>query len=206
MEEALIIFTRNPTLGSVKSRLAVAVGAEEALRIFLYLLDITRRMTDLVPVHRFLYYSDEVDCCDAWDNDLYTKRLQCGNDLGRRMCHAFEEVMSEGYKRVVIIGTDCPYLDRANLMNAYHLLNTTDFVVGPAEDGGYYCLGMRFLLPEVFDGIEWGTSSVMKQTCEVIVQRGYRLDHLPRLADIDTVVDWNRYLEELQGRGLSPFL
>jgi len=186
-KELLIIFTRNPELGKVKTRLAATVGNKIALDIYKFLLEHTRQISMELDVSRHLYYSEEIHTEDAWDNSLFNKRLQQGDDLGDRMKYAFQTGLKEGYEKVIIIGSDIYELDTTDLEDAFSALNQNEVVIGPAADGGYYLLGMRTLIPELFENKEWGSDSVLKDTLSQLENRPTRL--LTVKNDVDTYDD-----------------
>jgi len=163
-KKALVIFTRFPELGKCKTRLAATIGDESALQVFKALITHTDSMVKRLSVDKFVYYTEAIHKNDTWDNELYQKRLQAGEDLGARMQNAFGDLFGFGYEKVVIIGTDLYDLNTTDLEKAFTALESSNFVVGPAEDGGYYLLGMRKLKPELFRNKEWGASSVLAQT------------------------------------------
>lgn len=162
----LLIFTRNPELGKVKSRLAKDLGDQTALDIYKFLLDHTFAITSSLPVTKEVYYSEKIHEGDIWDARVYDKKLQEGSDLGERMKNAFEVGFNNGYSKIIIIGSDMYDMTTEDLMEAFRKLDTKDFVIGPAEDGGYYLLGMRKLNSAIFENKEWGTNSVFKNTLD----------------------------------------
>lgn len=166
----LLIFTRNPELGKVKSRLAKDLGDQTALDIYKFLLDHTVEITSSLPVVKEVYYSEKVHENDIWDSAVYQKKLQNGSDLGERMKNAFFEGFKNGYTNIVIIGSDMYDITSEELMRAFRKLENTDFVIGPAEDGGYYLLGMRKLNSVIFEDKKWGTHTVLKDTLEDLNQ------------------------------------
>ena len=109
------------------------------------------------------------------------------------MKNALEEVMAAGYEQLVIIGTDCPELKAHHLVRAFTLLETFQVVLGPAEDGGYYLIGMNSSFPYLFDGISWSTDLVMTQTLDALHQYSLSYQLLPTLYDVDTQQDWERF-------------
>lgn len=185
--DLLLIFTRNPELGKVKSRLAATVGDKIALDIYNFLLDHTRQISMKLDVTRHLYYSEEIQPQDAWDNSFFDKRLQQGDDLGERMRHAFRNGLDEGFEKVIIIGSDIYDLDATDIENAFTALDHSDVVIGPAADGGYYLLGMRVLIPELFENKEWGSATVLKDTLSQL--KGRRTKLLTVKNDVDTFED-----------------
>lgn len=190
--EVLLIFIKNPVAGTVKTRLAKDVGDEEALNIYLQLLAHTRSQANEVEVARRLYYSNEVDPNDEWPADLYYKYVQEGNDLGARMENGFRRAFFDGSRKVVIIGSDCAQLTTAHLEAAFEALDTHDIVAGPANDGGYYLLGMKTFTPEVFRNITWSTQSVLADTIATVRKMNKSVKVLETLIDVDTLDDWNQ--------------
>lgn len=189
-KKALIIFTRNPELGKVKTRLAKTVGDESALNIYKFLLQHTVEITKDLHVDKYVFYSEEIHKNDAWDSDIFRKRLQSGNDLGEKMHNAFVEVFNMGYEMAIVIGCDMFEMERMDLETAFEALQTNSFVIGPAQDGGYYLLGMKESKEKVFLKKEWGTSTVLEQTLKDL--EGENLLLLEERNDID-------YYEDIAG-------
>lgn len=194
---ALLIFIKNPVKGNVKTRLAATVGDEKALKIYNKLLGYTRTTVQLVQADKQVWYARHVDSDDAWGSDFFSKRKQQGDDLGERMQHAFRQAFAEGYKRVVIIGSDCAELMAENLQQAYKSLHKNDVVIGPATDGGYYLLGMSRYLPVLFENKVWSTRSVFAQTRADCEAQGFSYHILEELNDVDTEADWNKIKDQL---------
>ncbi len=190
MRRILLIFIRNPALGQVKTRLARTVGDAEALHIYHLLLAKTRVATLDAAVERWLWYSDFADSSDDWSQVNFQKMVQPSGDLGERMEAAFQAAFANGAAQVVIIGSDCPDLTGTILESAFHALDTSDFVLGPVPDGGYYLLGMRQLEPSLFQNIAWSTDTVRSTTLERIAAAGKNCTLLPMLTDVDTEQDW----------------
>jgi uncharacterized protein len=185
----LIIFYRNPELGQVKNRLAVTIGEERALAIYLLMAAHARSIALSTPVDKVVYYSRFIDTEDNWLNTDFQKGLQYGEDLGEKMKHAFEESFSAGYESVCIIGTDCFELTRDILVRAFESLMRQDAVIGPAADGGYYLLGMNRMIPALFDNKKWSTSSVCNDTILDLKHHRYSYHLLPILNDVDNESD-----------------
>lgn len=191
----LLIFVKNPELGKVKTRLAEALGDAKALEVYQSLLQHTREVVLQVPVRRHLLYASEIPDEDAWPKADFDKRLQAKDpDLGKRMAQAFEQGFAEGYGRVVIIGSDCPEIRPRHLIDAFGILEKEDFVIGPANDGGYYLLGMNAYRPYVFENKTWSTPTVRQDTLCDIQNHGHSLHQLPELVDLDDQADW-QYLQ-----------
>lgn len=187
MNEALIIFVRNPVLGQVKTRLAATMGNEKALAAYKFLLAHTRRMVQGTAPVKFVFYADFINENDLWDG--YNKHLQQGNDLGDRMENAFNAVLKLGFEKICIIGSDCYELSSEILAEAFKNLDNSSVTIGPASDGGYYLLGMQAPLKNIFKSILWSTGEVFTQTQTLIEQQHFSLQLLPILNDVDEEAD-----------------
>jgi len=113
---------------------------------------------------------------------------QQGGDLGARLAHAFQSALFD-YDKVVVIGSDCPFIDRRYLTRAFLALDQSDVVIGPASDGGYVLLGLRQFCPALFDNIPWGTQHVGPLTQSIAAREGLAVSVLPTLNDIDRPED-----------------
>jgi rSAM/selenodomain-associated transferase 1 len=185
----IIVFYRNPRKGKVKTRLAISVGEDVALKIHLHLSMHTNGMVTQVQSDKVVFYDHEIVNNDFWETASFQKCLQSGNDLGERMFEAFNWGFSQGYKEVLIIGTDCPGITPIILESAFDLLINNDAVIGPAADGGYYLLGIKKSSPDLFNGIDWGSDVVFKQTTSRLDSAGYSFSVLQELRDIDRPED-----------------
>ncbi|WP_310556966.1 TIGR04282 family arsenosugar biosynthesis glycosyltransferase [Flavobacterium sp.] len=183
----ILIFTRNPELGKVKTRLAASIGNENALEIYKFLLNHSEKIVSQVNATRRVLYSEEINTNDIWNNQLFQKKLQFGNDLGEKMQNAFADGFIDGFKKIVIIGTDLYDLEVSDIENAFLALETHNVVIGPAEDGGYYLLGLRHIPENIFSNKKWSTASVLKDTLNDIQNLKYHL--LETKNDIDTIDD-----------------
>lgn len=183
----LLLFTRNPELGKVKTRLAKTIGDQAALDIYTFLLQHTQEVTHDLPCDKAVYYSVKVRENDIWSSDMYQKYAQEGDDLGARMQHAFAKGFAQGYEKIVIIGSDLYDLQKKHILAAFEALTTNDVVIGPAEDGGYYLLGMKTLHTQVFQHKEWGTDTVRQDTLNDL--KDSKIHLLEPLNDIDVFED-----------------
>lgn len=183
----LLIFTRNPELGKTKTRLAKTIGDEAALEIYKFLLDHTREVTQNITCDKAVYYSVKIRENDIWNASIYQKYQQKGTDLGIRMHNAFQDAFTNNYEKVLIVGSDLYDLQPNHINDAFEKLNSNDVVIGPAEDGGYYLLGMKKLQASVFQNKDWGTSTVRKDTLNDLQNVSVHL--LETLNDIDVFDD-----------------
>lgn len=192
-QNAVIVFQKNPELGKVKTRLAAALGDQQALDIYKYLIDSTySQLSGISDADIFVYFSE---CSSKSSLKIpHQTAVQSGVDLGERMKSAFEEVFALGYKRVILIGTDCPDIE-TNIMNqALEELLSKDAVFGPALDGGYYLIGLKEVYREIFENIPWSTDKVLQMTEIQLQKRNLTYSLLKPLRDIDTPEDWETYL------------
>lgn len=188
-QTALIIFVRNPVLGKVKTRLAKDLGDEKTLAIYHLLLQHTLDVTLPLACEKFVYYADEPEIHDIWNQSDYIKKQQSGKDVGERMLMAFSELFELGYKRVLIIGSDCFQLSTNILEKSMTLLNSHSAVLGPASDGGYYLLGMNTLLPDLFINKPWSSDQVAALSIADFQNHGLSYSLLDKLNDVDTIDD-----------------
>lgn len=188
---AVLVFVRAPEAGRVKTRLAAALGPEVALRVYVRLAEHTvreaRAVGEAVRVHFTPAGAEEA--VRGWLGEGADYLPQGGGDLGERMHRAFREAFAAGYGRVVIVGSDLPELSAGLLRRALALLEEWEVVLGPARDGGYYLLGLRREVPELFTAIPWSTGEVLARTRERLREVGIEPALLEELADVDEAED-----------------
>lgn len=182
-----MIFTKNPELGKVKTRLANSVGDKVALNIYKFLLSHTVSVTKNLELDKRVYYSEEIPEKDLWPSEAFSKKLQRDGNLGEKMENAFQEAFQSGYKRVIIIGSDLLDLSQNDLETAFLELEKNDMVIGPAKDGGYYLLGMKSLNSDVFKNKAWSTNSVLSDTLKDLESKKIKI--LETRNDIDEIQD-----------------
>jgi len=192
--ECLIIFTRYPEPGKTKTRLIPLLGAEGAARLQRQMTEQTLAQVKELKAFRPLsvevhFAGGNQQLMQDWLGSDIIYRQQSDGDLGRRMALAFKDSFSAGMTSVVIIGTDCPDLNAQLMVKAFHALEQNDLVLGPALDGGYYLIGLRRLIPELFRGISWSTAEVLEQTISIAQRLDLAIAFLPLLNDIDRPED-----------------
>ncbi len=202
MRNALIIFARYPEAGKVKTRLAASVGNDKAAAFYKAWAEkifFESKRSKLIT-HRYLFYSepDDGEKMKSWTNNGFLLYPQKGLGLGERIKQAFNKVFDDKMLGAIIVGTDSPDLTGDIIDKAVMQLEKYDVVIGPAEDGGYYLLGMKRFYPELFDGIHWSTTYVLNQTVQKIEELGLSYYRLPVLMDIDTFDDLNRWNGKIQ--------
>ena len=205
---AVILFTKAPVPGAVKTRLCPPLTFDEAASLHgTLVLDTIERATGLPDVT--LYVAGAPDLAHPFFKVLegrYGARLlpQEGEDLGARMSGAMQKAFSLGHRRVVLIGTDLPNLTRGHLSEAVNDLGHHDLVLGPTLDGGYYLIALSRPVPELFYGPAWSTTTVLEETKKKAANLGLSVALLPTLRDLDDLEDLNAFTK-LAGKdkGLS---
>ncbi len=198
--ERLVLFTRYPEPGRTKTRLIPALGPNGASdlqkNMTEHVLDRVRNLVESRPVDMEVRYEGgKLELMEKWLGTSISHRSQGSGDLGARMKRAFSEAFQQGLNRVVIIGSDCPGITKVTARTAFELLGQFDVVLGPANDGGYYLIGLCRETEQLFRDIPWGTSEVRARTVEIASQLGLRVVHLEPLDDVDRAEDlevWER--------------
>ena len=171
----------------VKTRLAHTIGDKKALEIYETLRQHTARVADKVHAERQVFFSRFIPSSDLFLTGNFSTRLQDGADLGERMLHAIKSGFESGFHYVVLIGTDCYELNTAILDDAFSVLERADAVIGPAKDGGFYLIGMKRAIPELFLDRQWSTPDVLRDTLAIFKKLDTTYELLVELSDIDTL-------------------
>ncbi len=197
-ESVLALMYRAPEKGKVKSRLAAGVGDRKALEIYQALLDhsitVLRQVSHRDRRARPILYLNGKDDHSILEFEVWK---QNGADLGERMLRFFYHVFTEKGGRAILFGSDIPEIGDDVLCRGLKLLEEKDSIIGPARDGGYYCIGFNrdTFYPECFQDIPWGTDKVFRRVSEILEGAGQDVGILPELGDIDDRVDLDAYLE-----------
>ena len=194
---ALIVFARAPVLGEVKTRLAAGLGDAATLGIYRQLADRVMaavRASDGYSVTIAYTPASAEHVMREWLGPSAVLRPQADGDLGARMARAIGDALASGAERVVVIGTDCPDVDAHVIDSAFQHLATSDAVLGPASDGGYYLIGMSRLHPQLFEDIPWSAPDTLRVTLERARASAISIALLEERRDIDTVDDWRAWV------------
>lgn len=204
-----MIFVKYPAPGKVKTRLGAEIGnrlATDLYHLFIELtLDLGRRAA---PDAIYIAYEPE----ERW-NDF--KRLipsgfdcfpQHGKDLGQRMLNAFEHVLTQSPNKVIILGSDSPTLPVHIVKDAFKRLDASDLVLGPAEDGGYYLIGLKKVCTGIFENIQWSSASVLQNTVERASNMGITYSLLTEWYDVDELEDLKRAVNDDSSGKIKAYL
>ena len=192
-KKCLICFIKYPEPGKVKTRIARDLGEKEAADIYSNFVLDTIELIEKADAQKRIFYAPEEKCEEIknWLGNKYSYHPQKGADLGTKMKNAFLRSFVDGFKSIVIIGSDSPDLPPGILKEAFAGLKKSNCVIGPAQDGGYYLIGFNKsgFEPAVFDRLEWGTGEVFKKTLDILNKAGCGYKKLPLWRDADDVDD-----------------
>jgi rSAM/selenodomain-associated transferase 1 len=200
MKEALIVFAKPPVAGRVKTRLYTLLSPDEAAQLYEAFLDDSLDQYGSLGRDVFLYLSDASKAYieSRAQNGIITRGQQ-GQGLGQRMSRAFLDLFLLGYQSLVVIGTDHPSLPSAFVDRAFEeLREPRSIVVGPAEDGGYYLLGMNDFFPVLFEDMTFSDEHVFEQTMKRAATTTGTVSVLPLWYDVDTSDQLPRLLRDLR--------
>ncbi|MBV7391625.1 TIGR04282 family arsenosugar biosynthesis glycosyltransferase [Enterococcus alishanensis] len=192
-KKAYILFTRIPTVGKVKTRLAKTLGDQFATEVQAVMLeDLYQHFSDLSKsgIDLFIAYSDE-QAPEAFLKQLPPSShsfLQSGKTIGERMWRAMNHVFALGYEKVILTGSDLPELSKELIEQAFKQLK--EVVIGPSKDGGYYLIGSCRnvdLKPIFLSDLQWGRNSVLAET--LLLLKNYQVSQVEALQDIDEEKD-----------------
>jgi rSAM/selenodomain-associated transferase 1 len=201
--QRLLVFARLPERGRVKTRLAASIGDDAALEAYETMLrDLLASIEKSSPELEIeiLWAPTESANGESLTRAFgdFPTAMQTGTTLGDRLSMAFSErFFFHATQKIIAIGVDDPRLPRALIDNAFALLDSCEWVTGPAEDGGYYLIGCRAAAfdPMIFDGVAWGTPTVFATTMGKIAESQNSVAVLPVRWDVDVKEDWERYVE-----------
>ena len=185
--ELLLIFCKNPVLGQVKTRLAQDIGAATALAVYQRLCQHTQEVVRSWGGQVAVFHADTLPEPNPWETLGSHQYPQQGADLGARMADAFQWGFARGYRKIVIIGSDLWTINAQDLSQAFSALEQHDVVWGPAQDGGYYLLGLNQLYPQLFDDLPWSQSQLLEKSKQRVIEA--RQFSLRIQNDIDTLTD-----------------
>ena len=190
----LAVFVKNLIPGTYKTRIADEKGLAVAREVYQSLLELTEKTVADYPGDVYIYFNNSIPKTE--DFPYFKKmswRVQNGSDLGERMSNSFAELLSS-HRGAILIGSDCPVLKLDHLRMASEMLRQNEVVFGPAEDGGYYLIGMNRHYSQLFENIPWSTASVLDNSMRIAHQSQLSFHTLPMLYDVDKYSDWERFV------------
>ena len=185
-KELVIVFVKNIKLGKVKTRLAKTIGNQGAFDVYTELVSVTEQATQKLKADKRIYFSESI-VKNQWEN--HDKFVQEGVDLGERMKNAFTKGFNDGYDRIVLIGSDLPDINSNHINKGLEALKTNDITFGPAEDGGYYLVGLSKTHLFVFNNKPWSENHLLEETLNEIKEKQISFTTLDTLNDIDNFED-----------------
>ncbi len=200
-KSVLMIFAREPEHGKVKTRLLKGLPIKVVTRLY------KAFVSDILHLASQIQCDKKVVCFTSFDSaieflcrfkDRFQLTKQRGNDLGERMYNALKDYWHRGYKRLVIIGTDCLTLRKRDLDLAFQKLSRYDVVLGPSRDGGYYLIGLTKPIRSIFSNMHWGSDKVFKITLQRLRKSGRKVFFLHKRADIDTIEELRNFKDSYQ--------
>ena len=200
MKTTICLMLKVPRPGEVKTRLGKEIGFEEADRIYRKLVE--NQLAQLVGQELEIHYtpSDEGGHMQRWLGPAHQYLPQPEGDLGERLKYAMRGAFARGAEAVLFLGGDCPDVTQDTITEAQSQLAHRDVVIGPAEDGGYYLLGLKSDHLRLFDEIDWSTDRVFAQTTSRLQELHLTYATLPRCEDVDDLASLTR------ARARHPFL
>jgi len=200
----LVIFAREPVPGLVKTRLAKDVGIAAAAA--LYDLMLRHVVNSVISPQYDIVFSKTPESGGACFESIApgaVVRDQPEGDIGEKMSGVFRAEFARGYKKICIIGTDCPGISSSGILRAFELLGNFELVLGPSSDGGYHLIGLSVFHPELFEDIAWGTDEVLSGTLGIARSLGIDYGCLAVRTDIDEIADLEVYMSKNPGTELA---
>jgi rSAM/selenodomain-associated transferase 1 len=196
---AVVIMAKAPVPNEVKTRLIPPLKPEEASYLYQnFLLDKIEQVKS-IEARRFISYTPETS--EAFFRSIMPSGFslinQAGANLGERLVNISSGLFEQGAEKVVMLDSDTPNLPTDHIREALSRLDKVDVVLGPCEDGGYYLIGMRSFIPELFMGIPWSTSRVAELTIRKAQELGLTVSLLHGWYDVDTAIDLKRLKKDL---------
>lgn len=202
--QTIAIFAKPPLPGKTKTRIAAIMGDDFAVNLSrAMLLDVIDEAKKVENSNIVIFCPPDADFSSFKFCGIDAIVKQHGKDLGERMSNAFTRMFDEGVRKAIILGSDCVTISKSDIADTLFSLNKNDAVFKPAKDGGYMLVALNKRQPMLFDNIQWGTSSVMRETIKKlrVAQIDYEL--LSYGFDIDEVEDLED-LKEFLKRNTRP--
>ena len=186
MNQLLMVFIKDSSKYPVKTRLKTSIGKNKSIWVYNQILKKTVLVLKNIKTDIAVFHYNSIISKNPFKNFSKWNKIQIGKNLGEKISNAFNWGFEKGYKKIIIIGSDLWDLNEEIINKGFLELNKNKVVIGPSIDGGYYLLGLNKKMPKIFEGIKWGTQSVLAETLKLLEHEPYIL---PELNDIDTLED-----------------
>lgn len=205
---AIAIMAKAPFPNKVKTRLTPLLSPFEASQLYhSFLLDKITQVKSIKGVRPFVAYTP--GSSESFFRSIippgFSLISQAGKDLGERLTRVSKELFAQGAAKVLILDSDTPNLPIDHIREGLARLDEGDVVLGPCEDGGYYLIGMRIFIPEIFNGVPWSTDMVTELTMKKVQALGLTVSMLPGWYDVDTEKDLKRLIQDLEFPSKNSF-
>tara|TARA_B100000287_G_scaffold435598_1_gene504808 strand:+ start:2459 stop:3052 length:594 start_codon:yes stop_codon:yes gene_type:complete len=181
-----MVFIKDSSKYPVKTRLKTSIGKNKSIWVYNQILKKTALVLKNIKTDIAVFHYNSIISKNPFKNFSKWNKIQIGENLGKKISNAFNWGFEKGYKKIIIIGSDLWDLNEEIINKGFLELNKNKVVIGPSIDGGYYLLGLNKKMPKIFEGIKWGTQSVLAETLKLLEHEPYIL---PELNDIDTFED-----------------
>jgi len=195
---ALVIFAREPVTGEVKTRMLTTFSKAQVTRLYkAFVRDVLQTAKAVGCQQKFIYVAGKNSRRSFLTQfqRYFILKEQKGGDLGERMHQAFVDCSHSHFTATIIIGTDCLSLTERDIRLAFEKLAQYDCVIGPADDGGYYLLGLRRPTAKLFKNMPWGSRLVFKETLKRVEELKKSVYILEKRGDLDTAEDLNKWFK-----------
>lgn len=192
---AILVFAKIPRPGRVKTRLSPFLTPTQAAAVHqACLCDTVAQVSAVKSADRRLVVAGSRTAARQLAMHLrlgvgWKVDVQGRGGLGERLARWFRWLQAKEAVPVIAVGTDTPWMGSARMARAIALLQQRDAVIGPTADGGYYLVGMRRWLPEIFRNIPWGSNRVVRQTLQRLEESGATYSLLRQDFDLDRPAD-----------------
>ena len=198
-QTAVAVFVKTPGLSPFKTRLAKGIGNTQAHNFYLLSLNAIKETIQNTAITPYWAVAEKEALDHPMWQDFSTLHTGEGN-LGERQHHIYETLLSR-HDHVLLIGADAPQLSKTIIKQAIQALDSHEFVVGPATDGGYYLFGGRIsTVKKIWKSVPWSTSETLNKLTNALPEKPF---HLTSLTDVDTQDDL-KYVETEMSDPLNP--
>ncbi len=207
--KSIVIFIKYPTPGKVKTRLGAQVGLDLAANLYHIFIGKTFQLARNSVADQIFVAYDPEEQFNKYSQIIpseFKHFPQKGDNLGSRLSNAFDYVFSQESNKVIVLGSDSPTLPTDFVNEAFNRLDGNDLVLGPAEDGGYYLIGLKLSHKGLFENIKWSSVSVLDTTVQRAKSLKLTRSLLPIWYDVDEVETLKRAAEHDTSGAIRSYL